>query len=801
VATLKRGSGSLTLRGRTDDAASTLRWCRDVVSRVAAVEPRMSCLGDDELRAMTASFRDRLARGEPMDELLPEAFAVVREAASRSVGQRPFDVQIMGGAVLHLGKIAEMRTGEGKTLTATLPAYLHALSGTGVHVMTANDYLASRDAEWMGPVYRFLGLTVGLLQPAPPSDTSVRRTEYNADVTYGPWSEFGYDYLRDNLAWSNDDVIQRGQHFVIVDEADLILIDEMRSPLQISAPAQSAEQGKLWQEVSARVAQHLQPGGHYESDDRTRTVSLTDGGAEAVEDELGIDNLYDEVHLPLVHYVLNALKAKELYQKDRDYIVADGQAVIIDQTSGRLHRGRRYGEGIHEAIEAKEGLEIRPETETLATVPMWDYLHRYQRLAGLTGTAQEDAETYRQIYRLEVVTIPTNKPMIRFDHADALYRTRDSKLTALAEEVSIRHATGQPVLVGATSVEEARAISGLLTERGIGHGVLTALNFEQEARVIADAGELGAVTVVAKMAGRGVDIILGGTDGAGRERVADVGGLCVLGAERPHRRRLEMHLRGRAGRQGDPGEAKFFVSFDDELVGAVLRTGGKQLSLLRRIWTEGESFDRLATSLTSAQARQAANEAAGLVLARAWDEVVADQQRLIYAERLPAARGDDMSGQTRSLIEEVMRAVVAAAAAGAATAEQLWRGLRELYPVGLEPQAFAYDVGIPRHQLARIAGLVVDDAQRAYSRRETELGIGLIRRLERRVILVSLDRGWREHLQSMPDLAHSIGIRASGPTALAEYRREGTAMFNRMREEVNERIVGTLFYAPANLLD
>jgi preprotein translocase subunit SecA len=765
-----------------------------VVARVGAVEPRIRGMRDDELRVMTPAFRDRLSRGESLDDLLPEAFAAVREAASRAIGQRPFDVQIMGAAVLHLGKIAEMRTGEGKTLTATLPAYLHALSGAGVHVMTANDYLASRDAEWMGPVYRFLGLTVGVLQPGLRPDLPVRRAEYYADVTYGPWSEFGYDYLRDNLAWSEDEFVQRGHPFVIVDEADLVLIDEMRSPLLISGPAKSAEQGKLWQQTFARVASSLTIGRHYESDLPAHTLSLTDSGAQAVEDELGIDNLYDERHLPLVHYLLNALKAKEHFQKDRDYIVADGQAVIIDQTSGRLHHGRRYADLIHEAIEAKEGLQIRPETEVLATVQMWDYLGRYHRMAGLTGTAQEDAETYRQIYQLDVVAIPTNKPMIRVDHVDALYRTRGSKLTALAREVSARHATGQPVLVGATSVDEAQAVSGLLTERGIGHRVLTALNFEQEARVIAGAGGLGAVTVVAKMAGRGVDIILGGADGADREQVADLGGLCVLGAERALKRRLEMHLRGRAGRQGDPGEAKFFASFDDDLVRAVFPKGGKQLAFVRRVSPEGEQIDRFATGVTSAQAKAAANEVAWLVQVREWDRVVADQQHLVYAERAPAARGDDMSGQVRSLIEEVIRAEVAPVVAEAIPAERFWRGLRELYPVSLEPPSYTRGGAIPRQQLTRIADTAVEDAQRAYGRREAELGVAITREVERRVILACLDRGWRQHLQAMPDLANSIGIRASGQAALAEYRREGTAMFNRMRQEVNREIVGSLFH-------
>lgn len=774
--------------GEGDDA-EILRWCREVVSRVTAFGPQVGALADDALRALTGSYRDRLSRGEPMDDLLPEAFAAVREAAVRTLGQRHFDVQVMAGAVLHRGKVAEMRTGEGKTLTAALSAYLHALAGAGVHVMTANDYLARRDAEWMGPIYRFLGLTVGLLQPAPRPDPAARRAEYSADVTYGTWQEFGYDYLRDNLAWSRDELVQRVRHSAIVDEADLILVDEMRTPLQISGPAEQAETRHA---EFAALAARLQPGEQYETDRRARTVSLTESGAQAVEEHFGIGNLYEEPNLPLVYYMLNALKVKEHYQQNRDYIVTDGQALIIDQASGRLHHGRRYGDGIHEAIEAREGLEVRAETQTLAMAPMWDYLGGYERLAGLTGTAQEDAEAYRQIYQLDVVTIPTNKPMIRVDHGDAIYRTRQSKLTALAEKAAARHATGQPVLIGATSIDEAQAVSGLLTARGIGHEVLTALNYEREAHTVAGAARLGTVTIVAKMAGRGVDIILGGADGAQREQVADLGGLCVLGAERPSKRRLEMHLRGRAGRQGDPGEAKFFVSFDDELLKAAV--GDKQASFWRRHYPEGEQIARVATALTSAQARMVASDAAWLVQMREWDQVLAEQRHLIYAERAPAARGKNMSDRVRGLIEEVIRAQVGAAATDRLGADQFWRVLRELYPVSLAPQASEKGGEIPKHLLPQIADLAVDDAQRIYNRREPELGITVIRELERRVILACLDRGWRQHLQAMPDLLNGIAIRASGAAALAQYRREGMALFNRMREAVNREIVSTLFH-------
>jgi preprotein translocase subunit SecA len=783
------GSARTAVPGQADDAR-VLRWCRDVVSQVNALGPEMQARTDEGLRALTGSFRGRLSRGERLDDLLPEAFAAVREAAARTLGQRHFDVQVMGGAVLHLGKIAEMRTGEGKTLTATLPAYLNALTGAGVHVITANDYLAGRDAEWMGPVYRFLGLTAGLLQPEQRPDAAARRGEYGADVTYGAWEQFGYDYLRDNLVWSRDECVQRGRGFAIVDEADLILIDEMRTPMIISGPAERADSRHA---AYAALAARLGPGEHYEIDERGRAVSLTENGAQVVEDHFGIMNLYDAANLELIHYVQNALKAKEVYRKDRDYIVAGGEAVIIDEASGRLHHGRRYDDGIHEAIEAKEGLTVRPAQQTLGSVLMWDYLGQYQRLTGMTGTASSEVEVYRQIYQLAVVTIPTNKPMIRIDHPDALYRSRESKLTALADETGARHATGQPVLIGAVSIEEAQGISGLLTERGTSHTVLTALNHEREAQVIADAARLGAVTVIAKMAGRGVDIILGGADGAERDDVADRGGLCVLGADRPAIRRLEMHTRGRAGRQGDPGEAKFFVSFDDDLVKSAVPA--KSAAFAGRHHPEGDPFGPVSAALSKAQARVAASTAAWLVGSRESDQVLADQQHVIYAERALVARGEDLGDRVRNLIDTVVRAQVATAGEQGLDADRFWRGLRYLYPVSIVPPAAARSGGpISRGSLSDLAEQAAADARRAYRRREQELGTADIRELERRVILSILDRGWREHLEAMPELLNGIAMRTAGAAALAEYRREGALLFNRMREAANREIVRTLFH-------
>lgn len=776
-----------------DDEAAVLRWCRDVVSRVNAFEPSVRALTDDGLRGLTGSFRERLGRGEPVADVLPEAFAAVREAAVRTLGQRPFDVQVMGGAVLHLGRVAEMKTGEGKTLTATFPAYLRALSGGGVHVMTANDYLAGRDAEWMGPVYRFLGLTTGLIRAQPRPSPVARRQEYLADVTYGDAHQFGYDYLRDNLAWSQDQRAQRGHHFALVDEADLVLIDEMRSPLQITAPADQIESRHR---EFAEVADRLERGEDYEVDERSRTVSLTARGTRAVEEHFGVSNLYEEANLPLAHLAGNALKAKECYLKDRDYIITGGQAIIIDSASGRPLPDRRYGDGLHEAIEAREGIAIRGEGQLIAMVAMWDYLDLYEQMAGMTGTALADVQTYRQIYGLDVVTVPSNKPMIRVDHGDVLYHTRQSKLAALAEEAATRHQAGQPVLVGASSVDEAQAISDLLTGRGIAHEMLTALNHEQEARIITGAGRLGAVTVVAQMAGRGVDIVLGGPDRAQREAVAEAGGLCVLGTERPVKRRLEMHLRGRAGRQGDPGEAKFFLSYDDELVKAV---AGKTATFAGRFLPAGEHIGRVSAALTSIQAKTAANEAAWLAYAREFDRVLTGQRRLVYAERAPAARGESMGEWVRQLISEVVHTQIASAAGENLQAARFWQGLRQLYPCELVPRPA--DGEVPRYQLPHIAELAMADAHRIYSRREAELGIEIIREFEQRVILSVLDRGWREHLHAMTELFSTIGIRAKGEAALAAYRREGTQAFNRMRAAVNREIVRALFYLKVEIAD
>jgi preprotein translocase subunit SecA len=773
------------------DGREVLRWCRDVVAQTGARAAEMRSRSDADFPALTSSFRERLTAGEPMDSLLPEAFAAVREAAARTLGQRPFDVQVMGGAVLHLGHVVEMRTGEGKTLTATLPGYLNALSGHGVHMVTANSYLARRDAEWMGPVYRFLGLEIGLLGP------DDRPAAYSADVTYGHWAEFGYDYLRDNLSWERTELTQRGQHLAIVDEADLILLDEALSPLLISGPAPKPERGPA---ECAVIAARLQPGLHYQVDQRARTASLTEDGTPQAEEWLGVTNLYGDADSPLLYYLQTALKAKECYRKDVDYIVSGDQAVVVDPSSGHPVPGRRYGEGLHEAIEAKEGLPIRAEQLTLSTVTVWDYLGRYQRLTGMTGTAMTEADAYRQVYGLEVVTIPTNRPMIRVDHPDVIYRATQAKLAAVADEAVRRHASGQPVLIGTPSVQQSEHVSRLLTERGLGHQTLTARNHDQEAQIIAGAARLGAVTVIAGMAGRGVDIILGGTDeraddaSAEHGAVADRGGLCVLGTERSGSRRAELHLRGRAGRQGDPGESQFFVSLEDDLVKAAV--SGTARAMVNKFMRDGGDQDkRLSHILDSAQAKTAASTAAWLSQMLEYEEVLADQQHLIFAERRKAVMGEDLSEQICQSIGEVITAQVVITDRRHLGRDDLWRRLRTIYPVSVTPGELAAERGCAVEKLpsALIIERLTDDAQRAYRVREHELHPEMMRELERRATLSIIDQEWREHLQQMRELRQTVQIRASGSEApLAVYHREAAQLFKSLSATISRQVLATV---------
>jgi preprotein translocase subunit SecA len=816
-----------------------LRRLKGLSDQVNRLEEDFVGLSDAELRGLTDEFRQRLTDGETLDDLLPEAFAVGREAAKRTLGQRHFDVQVMGGAALHLGNIAEMRTGEGKTLTCVLPAYLNALSGNGVHVVTVNDYLARRDAEWMGRVHRFLGLEVGvILGQMTPEE---RKPAYRADITYGTNNEFGFDYLRDNMAWSGEELVQRGHNYAIVDEVDSILIDEARTPLIISGPS---DQATKWYQEFARIVGRLRAGADkdddsqdYVVDEKKRTVAVTERGVEKVEDQLGIDNLYESVNTPLVGFLNNAIKAKELYKKDKDYVVMGGEVLIVDEFTGRILHGRRYNEGMHQAIEAKEGVEIKQENQTLATITLQNYFRLYDKLGGMTGTAMTEAAEFSQIYKLGVVPIPTNRTMIRLDEADVVYKTEEAKFEAVVGDIAERNEKGQPILVGTTSVAKSEILSTMLSRRGVPHEVLNAKYHEREAAIIAQAGRKGAVVVATNMAGRGTDIMLGGNPefiaqaelrnrglspsetpedyeaawpdalekartavAAEHDEVVELGGLYVLGTERHESRRIDNQLRGRSGRQGDPGESRFYLSLGDDLM-RLFNAGAVEMIMERLnipddVPIESKLVSRAIRSAQT-QVEQQNFEIRKNVLK--YDEVLNKQREVIYAERRRILSGGDLHEQVRHMIDDVITAYVVGATGEGYPEdwdlEQLWTALRTLYPVGITIEALEEDNG-------GRGGLSVDyllealkaDAQAAYDRREETLGPELTRELERRVVLSVLDRKWREHLYEMDYLQEGIGLRAMGQRdPLVEYQREGFDLFGAMMDGIKEESVGFLF--------
>jgi len=816
-----------------------LRQLKRIADQVNSIEEHFAPLGDAELRAMTDQFRERLAEGEVLDDLLPEAFAVVREAAKRTLGQRHFDVQIMGGAALHGGNIAEMRTGEGKTLVATLPSYLNALEGKGVHVVTVNDYLAKRDAEWMGRIHRFLGLEVGvILAQMTPAE---RRKQYAADITYGTNNEFGFDYLRDNMAWGLEECVQRGHVYAVVDEVDSILIDEARTPLIISGPA---EQSARWYTEFAKIAPRLRKseeegdGGDYEVDEKKRTVGVLETGVEKVEDWLGIDNLYESVNTPLVSFLNNAIKAKELYKRDKDYVVMNGEVLIVDEFTGRILHGRRYNEGMHQAIEAKEGVVIQNENQTLATITLQNYFRLYEKLAGMTGTAQTEANEFHQIYKLGVVPIPTNMPMIRADHSDIVYQTAQAKFDAVVDDLAERYEAGQPVLVGTTSVEKSEVLSRLLKRRGVPHEVLNAKNHEREATIVAQAGRKGSVTVATNMAGRGTDIMLGGNpdfvadqelhqrglspsetpedyerawpealEKAKRavaeehEEVVGFGGLYVLGTERHESRRIDNQLRGRSGRQGDPGESRFYLSLEDDLMR--MFNSDKVAHFMEWLKTPPEvpiESKAVSRSIRSAQTQveQQNFEIRKDVLK--YDDVLNRQRTVIYGERREVLEGADLHEQVRQMVDEVVTAYVTGATEEGFPEEwdldRLWTAFRELYHPTLSVSDVIEEVGGEKAGLSRdfLLEVIKEDAQQSYDKREEELTPEVMRELERRVVLSVLDRKWREHLYEMDYLREGIGLRAMAQRdPLIEYQREGYDLFNSMMEGIKEESVGNLF--------
>ncbi len=810
-----------------------LRKLQQAAKAVSHLEEDFRHVTDEELRHETVELRERYANGESLDDLLPEAFAAVREAASRTIGMRPFDVQVMGGVALHLGNIAEMKTGEGKTLVATLPAYLNAIASRGVHIVTVNDFLASYQSELMGRVFRALGMTTGVIVAG--QSPEERREQYQADITYGTNNEFGFDYLRDNMAWQPSDLVQRGHYFAIVDEVDSILIDEARTPLIISGAASG--EANRWFSEFATLAKRLQPEVDFEVDEKKRTVGVLEPGIEKVEDYLGIDNLYESVNTPLISFLNNAIKAKALFKRDKDYVVMNGEVLIVDEHTGRILVGRRYNEGIHQAIEAKENVQVKAENQTYATVTLQNYFRLYKKLSGMTGTAETEASEFMSTYKLGVVAIPTNKPMQRVDQPDLIYKNEQSKFEQVVQDIANRHQKGQPVLVGTTSVEKSEYLSKMLARAGVRHEVLNAKNHAREASIIAQAGRVGAVTVATNMAGRGTDIMLGGNAeflavsemtaqglspvdtpdeyearwdavydavkakvAAEAERVVAVGGLYVLGTERHESRRIDNQLRGRSGRQGDPGESRFYLSLTDDLMRlfnasaaeALMGRGGVPDDLA----IESKVVSR---AIRSAQSQVEGRNAEIRKNVLKYDDVLNRQREAIYSDRRHILEGDDIHERVQAFLATVIDDIIATHTAEGQSddwdLDKLWNELRTLYPVSItidEVMAEAHTRGrITREFISRE---VLSDAKLAYARREEELGSTAMRELERRVVLSVVDRRWRDHLYEMDYLKDGIGLRAMAQRdPLVEYQREGFALFQTMMGQIREESIGFLF--------
>ena len=799
-------------------------------------EPETEELSDEELAHKTVEFRERLGSGAPLDDLLPEAFAATREAARRAIGQRHFDVQLMGGAALHHGGIAEMRTGEGKTLVSTLPGYLNALQGEGVHLVTVNDYLAKRDSEWMGGIYRFLGLEVGLIQSQ--MSPEQRRPAYAADITYGTNNEFGFDYLRDNMAMRLEHTVQRGHHFAIVDEVDSILIDEARTPLIISGMVQDSAK---WYQTFARIAPQLTRDEHYEVEEAKFQVAVTESGVAKVEQLLNIDNLYDHENTMLVHHLHNALRAKELYKRDDEYVVQSGEVKIVDEFTGRILEGRRYSEGLHQAIEAKEGVRIKEENQTLATITIQNYFKMYDKLAGMTGTAKTQLTEFEETYEIGVTEIPTNRPMVREDLQDLIFKNEEAKWSSLVDDIIERNEGGQPILVGTVSIEKSEKLSGLLNRRGVKHHVLNAKNHEKEAMIVAQAGRKGGVTVATNMAGRGVDILLGGnpeflarqemaardfdndryllfemdeeeraayeaeyepifakfkaqTD-AEHEEVVELGGLYVLGTERHESRRIDNQLRGRSGRQGDPGASLFYLSLEDDLMR--MFASDRVSSIMERLkWPEDEPIEAKmvtrAVQNAQGQIEELNYERRKNVLK--YDEVMNGQRTVIYGERRKILEGEDLSEEAQGFVRDVVGATVATYAPADMFAEEwdreaLLTALSEVYPVSLTKQQLEEIADAEALQAA-----FGEDALTAYAAKEESLGDQMMRELERVVLLNIIDTRWREHLYEMDYLQEGIYLRSyAQKDPITEYRREAFDMFEELTSTIQSEFVRYIY--------
>jgi preprotein translocase subunit SecA len=813
-----------------------LKNLESIAQLVNTFEPEIEDLSDDELRGKTVEFKERAGNGESLDDLLPEAFAVVREGARRTIGQRHFDVQLMGGAALHQGNIAEMKTGEGKTLVSTLPGFLNALSGDGVHVVTVNDYLAKRDSEWMGGIYRFLGLHVGLIQSA--MSPAERRPAYAADITYGTNNEFGFDYLRDNMAMRIEECVQRGHSFAIVDEVDSILIDEARTPLIISGMVQDSAK---WYVTFAKVAPRLKRDEDYEVDEAKYQVAITEEGVAKVEEILGIENLYEHVNTPLVHHLQNSLRAKELYKRDVAYVVTDGEVKIVDEFTGRVLEGRRYSEGLHQAIEAKEGVRIKEENQTLATITIQNYFKMYDKLSGMTGTAKTQLTEFEETYSISVVEIPTNRPNIRKDEQDLIYKSEEAKWNAVADDIIERNANGQPVLVGTVSIEKSEILSNVLNKRGVAHNVLNAKNHEREAIVVAQAGRKGAVTVATNMAGRGVDILLGGnaeylarmemaardwdndayllfelddeqraayeadyepiyakfkaqTD-AEHEEVVGLGGLYVLGTERHESRRIDNQLRGRSGRQGDPGESLFYLSLEDDLMR--MFASDRVSAIMERLkWPDDEPIEAKMVSRAVENAQKQIEE---LNYERRknvlkYDDVMNAQREAIYGQRREILEGRDLKDQAVGFVEEVVEATVDAYCPADVFPEdwdldQLVVAMTEIYPTtktAAELQAV--------RDIAELQAICIEEALAAYEAKEVTVTPEVMRELERVVLLNITDTKWREHLYEMDYLQEGIHLRSyAQKDPITEYRREAYEMYQELTESIRADFVRYIY--------
>lgn len=762
-----------------------LKAIDSLVPDINALEPEIEKLSDHVLKSKTADFKQRLERGEDLNDLLVEAFAVVREAARRVIGQRHYDVQMMGGIALHLGWVAEMRTGEGKTLVSTLAAYLNGLTGNGVHLCTVNDYLATRDSEWMGQLHKWLGLSVGLVVPSV-SDRIEKRQAYLSDITYGTNNELGFDYLRDNMALSKDELSQRGHAFCIVDEVDSILIDEARTPLIISGKASDALE--LYQKFSS-VVRNLKRDMHYDVDEEKRIIAPTEEGVRAVEKALGVENLYDQVSSNLVHQLHAAIKAKELYQKDRDYIVADGEVRIVDEFTGRVLEGRRWSDGIHQAVEAKERVSVKEENQTLATITLQNYFRMYKKLSGMTGTASTEAAELSAIYGLQVVTIPTHKPMVRDDRPDLVYKTEAGKFQALVGDIVERQSKGQPVLVGTISVEKSEKISRELEKRGINHEVLNAKQHFREADVVSQAGRPGAVTVATNMAGRGVDIMLGGNPSTLGEKVLESGGLYVLGTERHESRRIDNQLRGRSGRQGDVGESRFYLSLEDELMR--LFASGALKNVMDKTLPEDVPIESkmVSKAIERAQTTVEQKNAEARKNVLKYDEVMNEQRKVIYRRRNEILNGADLRDSVLEAIGGVIDDTLETFCPDELPEEWDLAGLLNEVN-GYWPNSIALGDFESIQNISELEQFLTESAHKAFESREKDLGLETLREVERQVMLRIIDQRWKEHLYEMDHLRDGIHLRAMAqkdPTT--EWQREGFELFQQLTELLQRDLV------------